>query len=336
MSGTRVRPALAITCGDPCGIGPEIVLKALHQPRVQKACIPLVVGDEAWLRGVSRELKLEWPFARTVRDPRELQPIDRPQLLDLQNVERQLRPGQIAAAAGRAAGEAIEAAVALAGSGAAQAVATAPLHKESLAAAGYTDPGHTEMLQRLTDAPEVGMVFWSTKLSVALLSTHLALKDAMRVITATRIERKLRFLDAEWQRWFGARPRIAIAALNPHAGEGGRFGLEEIRQIGPGIEGARRRGLAVAGPFPADTVFQRVRDGEFDVVLAMYHDQGTIPVKLLCGYDAVNVTLGLPFMRTSPDHGTAMEIAGRGVASEQGMVQALLVAARFAARPRRA
>ncbi|MFN7967066.1 MAG: 4-hydroxythreonine-4-phosphate dehydrogenase PdxA [Acidobacteriota bacterium] len=329
MTASRKRPRLAVTAGDPCGIGPEILIKALADPRVDRAADIIALGDERQLKQVARALKVTWPFAATIRDPRKLSTASGTVLFDLQNVERSLMPGQISARAGRASAEAIEAAVALAQSGVVSGVATGPINKESLSAAGYKDPGHTEMLQRLTQSKQVGMLFWADKMSVALLTTHMSLRDALRAVTKSRIVRTLMLFDSEWIRWIGKQPRIVVAGLNPHAGESGRFGLEEQREIAPAVEMARTRGLQVSGPLPADSVFQRVRAGEFDLVLALYHDQGTIPIKLACGYNAVNVTVGLPFIRTSPDHGTAMDIAGKGVASAAGLIQAILVAARL-------
>lgn len=332
MTARRVRPRLAVTAGDPCGIGPEILIKALSDPRVTRAVDVVAVGDERQLKRLARTLKIVWPFAATVRDPGQLASCAGPVLLDLQNVDSSLLPGQISARAGKASAEAIEAAVALTQASLVRGVVTAPINKESLSAAGYKDPGHTEMLQRLTHSKQVGMLFWAEQMSVALLTTHLSLRNALRAVTKARILRALLLFDAEWIRWIGKQPRIVVASLNPHAGESGRFGLEEQREIEPAVEMARARGLAVSGPLPADTVFQRVRSGQFDLVLALYHDQGTIPIKLVCGYNAVNVTVGLPFIRTSPDHGTAMDIAGKGVASAVGLVQAILAAARFEKR----
>jgi 4-hydroxythreonine-4-phosphate dehydrogenase len=228
----------------------------------------------------------------------------------------------------------VEAGVRLCLEGRAAALVTAPLSKEGLALAGLGDPGHTEMLQRLTGTPRVGMLFWSETLRVLLLSTHLSLREALRRVRRPGIRETLGFADSEHRRWFGSRPRIAVAGLNPHAGEAGRFGSEEVREITPAIEDARARGLEVSGPYSPDTVFVRASRGEFDLVLALYHDQGTIAVKSLCFGKAVNTTLGLPFPRTSVDHGTAYDIAGTGRARHGSLVEALLLAARLGATRR--
>ncbi len=325
------RPVLAVTVGDPCGIGPEIVLKALADERVAGVARLLVLGDEAHLRKVARDLKLKWPFGAVVSEPPSGRRWERPQLLDLANVPEGLLPGQVSAAAGRAAGEAIERAVALAMERTVDGIVTGPIHKEALSLGGYGDPGHTEMLARLSGAKQVGMMFWAPSLAVGLLTTHLALREAIRKVRRARVARMLRLFDREWRRFFGEAPRIAVAGLNPHAGERGRFGVEELEELVPAIEEAAGKGVAATGPWPADTVFQRALAGEFDLVLALYHDQGTIPVKLVCGHEAVNVTVGLPFVRTSVDHGTAMDIAGKGVASPESLVAAIRAAARLVA-----
>lgn len=324
------RPMLAVTQGDPCGIGPEIILKALVDERATTAARLVVLGDENCLRSTAKELKLRWPFGLVTHSfaPEEKRG-EKPILLDLQNVDPDLVPGQLSALAGRAAVESIERSVELALAGKVDGIVTAPIHKEALSLAGYSDPGHTEMLQRLSGAPRVGMLFWCGDFSVGLLTTHLSLSEAIRRIRATRVLDQLQFFDREWLKITGKRPRLAVAALNPHAGEGGRFGVEEQRHLIPAVEKARSQGLSVVGPISADSVFTKGKDGEFDIVLALYHDQATIPVKFGYGRRAVNVTLGLPFIRASVDHGTAMDIAGKGIASEKSLVQAISVGARL-------
>jgi 4-hydroxythreonine-4-phosphate dehydrogenase len=316
-------PRVGVAIGDPAGIGPEIVLKAAASQRVTRAARLVIIGDARWLERQAKRLKLRWPLQRRTVE-----------LVDLANVEPHCVAGSVSAGAGRAAVETIERATELALSGGVDAIATAPIHKEAIAAAGYVDAGHTEMLQRLTGAKQVGMLFWSKSFSVGLLTRHLALREALRAVRANRIVQAVRLFDAGWRQLLGKTPRIAVAGLNPHASEGGRFGHEEQREIAPAIERLQQLGLSVSGPYPPDSIFNRAQAGEFDLVLALYHDQGTIPIKLVCGYDAVNITVGLPFVRTSPDHGTAMEIAGKGIASGRGMEQAILAAARFARRQR--
>ncbi len=323
------RPALAVTAGDPCGVGPEIVLKALAEDLLSAAARLIVLGDEQNLRRTARQLKLRWPFAAVVKAPPTERRWDKPLLYDLADVDDALLPGQISGLAGRAAADAIEKAVELCQRGVTDGIVTAPIHKEALSLAGLSDPGHTEMLARLAGAPRVAMMFWTEDFSVALLTTHTSLSDAIRRVRRSRILQQLVFLEREWRRYMGQRPRIVVAGLNPHASEGGRFGVEETRHILPALEAARAKGLSVDGPAPADSVFNLARDGRYDLVLALYHDQATIPVKFAYGRRAVNVTLGLPFVRTSVDHGTAMDIAGKGVASEESLVQATLLAARL-------
>ncbi len=324
------KPYLVVTMGDPCGIGPEIILKALQDESAVSAARLLVAGDEKHLRRVAREHKLRWPFTAVVKDPPDGKRWEKPQLLDLDNVEESLLPGQISVNGGRAAIDYIERAVEIAASGRAAGIVTAPIHKEALALAGCSEPGHTEMLGRLTGRKKVGMLFWAEEFAVGLLTTHMSLRDALRKVRKTRIVERLKLFDAEWRRFFGAAPRFGVAAVNPHAGEAGRFGIEEIQEIQPALEKARELGLRVDGPVPADSVFSMARDGRFDVVLAMYHDQATVPIKLLCRNRSVNVSVGLPFVRTSVDHGTAMDIAGKGTASADSMVQAIVVGARLA------
>lgn len=324
------RPVLAVTMGDPCGIGPEVILGAVSDRRVVEVANVVVVGDEQRLRATAKELKKRWPFAAIHKEVPARPRGSKPQLYDLGNVDRELLAGQVSARAGKAAGEFVERAVALVSKRCADALVTAPIHKEALSLGGYSDPGHTEMLARLTGARQVGMLFWAKEISVSLLTTHMSLKDAVRKVRKKTVLEKIRLFHKEWERLFGNVPRMAVAALNPHAGEEGRFGMEETREIQPAVEIARSEGLHVTGPVPADSVFNRTRDGQFDLVMCMYHDQATIPVKLLARNTAVNVTVGLPFVRTSVDHGTAMDIAGKGQANPESLIQAILLAARLA------
>jgi 4-hydroxythreonine-4-phosphate dehydrogenase len=328
-------PVLALTCGDPAGVGPEIVLRAARDRKVGRACRLVVLGPAPQLRFIAQRLRLPWPFAPGGRLPDPSRSWSRPRLIDVDPRGRRPVPlGRPGARGGRLAARAVEAGVRLCLTGRAAALVTAPLSKEGLALAGLEDPGHTEMLQRLTGAPRVGMLFWSENLRVILLTTHLSLRRALSSVRRSRVREALLFADAEYRRWFGERPRLAVAGLNPHAGEAGRFGDEEIREINPAVEEARAAGLEVSGPFSPDTVFVRASRGEFDLVLALYHDQGTIAVKSLCFGRSVNTTLGLPFPRTSVDHGTAYDIAGTGRARHESLVEALLLAARLGARER--
>jgi 4-hydroxythreonine-4-phosphate dehydrogenase len=239
-------------------------------------------------------------------------------------------PGLLSPDAGRAAYETIVRAVEDARRGAVDAIATAPVNKEAFSLAGLPWTGHTDLLAHLTGASNVAMMFYSAALRVVLATVHIALADVPRVLTRESLEATITLTACELPRFGIDTPRIAVAGLNPHAGEHGLFGREEETVMAPAIARARQRGIAVSGPFPGDTVFIRARRGEFDVVIAAYHDQGLIPVKLVAFGEAVNVTLGLPIIRTSVDHGTAFDIAGRGIADPESMIAAVLLAARLA------
>jgi 4-hydroxythreonine-4-phosphate dehydrogenase len=286
-----MKPRIAITAGDPAGIGPEIASRAAEDARVRDACEPIVYGP---------------PPGAT------------------------FPPGVLSAAAGRAAYDTIVRAVDDARSGEVAAIATAPINKEAFRLAGLPWSGHTDLLAHLTGARDVAMLFHSDELRVVLATVHVALADVPRTLTSSLMERTIALTARELPRFDKVAPRIAVAGLNPHAGEHGLFGNEETDVIAPAIAACRRRGIDVSGPFPADTVFVRARRGEFDVVIACYHDQGLIPVKLVAFGKAVNVTIGLPIVRTSVDHGTAFDIAGTGVADPESMVAAVLLAARLA------
>lgn len=296
------RPTLAVTLGDPRGIGPEIVRAALATPEVADAAHCIVVGPTG--AGVAVEESVgAWHGRSGASTP--------PQ----------------AAVAGGLAAKAIERAVHLARAGAVQGIVTAPIDKSALAAAGYADPGHTEMLERLTGVP-TAMMLASSKLRVVLATTHIALRDVPQAATQAALVRAAQLTRRGLQEWFGiASPRLALCALNPHAGDGGRFGDEDARVLAPAAREAE-----MAGPLPADTVFVRAMRGEFDAVIAPYHDVGMTAIKVASFGEGVNVTLGLPFPRTSPDHGTALDIAGTGRADPRSMVQAILVAAEIAQR----
>lgn len=284
------RPRVAVTLGDPRGIGPEIVAKALAGGREVGEIDVVLVGPTG--TGV-----------------------------DVHESVGQWTPTASVAAAGTLAGRAIERAVELARSGAVDAIVTAPIDKAALLAGGYDFPGHTEMLAALTGC-ETAMMLASDRLRVVLATTHIPLRDVPSAVSAMAITRAVEVTRAGLTRWFGlAAPRLALCALNPHAGDGGRFGSEDDTILRP-----LAVALGVAGPFPADTVFVRAMRGEFDAVIAPYHDVGMTAIKVASFGQAVNVTLGLPFPRTSPDHGTALDIAGRGVADAGSMREAIRVA----------
>ena len=284
------KPRIAITVGDPAGIGPEIAAKAVADPRVLDVCEPVV-------------------YASPVAD---------------------LRMGVVSAEAGRAAYDTLLRAVADARAGTVDAVATAPVNKAAFAAAGLPWHGHTDLLAHLCGASQVAMMFYAPQLKVVLATVHVALRDVPRLLTRELMRSVLLLTARELPRFALETPRIAVAALNPHAGEGGLFGTEDDDVLAPAIADARAAGHDVRGPFPADTVFVQAVRGEFDCVVACYHDQGLVPVKLLAFGTAVNVTLGLPIIRTSVDHGTAFDIAGQGVADHGSLVHAVRLAAELA------
>jgi 4-hydroxythreonine-4-phosphate dehydrogenase len=285
-----VKPRIAITSGDPAGIGPEIAQKAADDSRVRAACDPVIYA----------------PPPRT-----------------------HFVPGVLSAEAGRAAYETICAAVRDAIAGTVDGIATAPVNKLAFSRAGLPWKGHTDLLAELTHSPRVAMMFWSEPLKVVLATVHVPLADVSRLLTLELLGGIIDLTAQALPRFGIRRPRLALAGLNPHAGEEGLLGDEEVRVLTPAVEAARSRGIAIDGPFPGDTIFARATRGEFDAVIACYHDQGLIPVKLLAFGRAVNVTLGLPIVRTSVDHGTAFDIAGKGIAEPSSMVEAVLLAARL-------
>jgi len=286
-----VKPRVAITTGDPAGIGPEIAAKAAADARVLAACEPVLYGP---------------PPGLTVA------------------------PGVLSAEAGRAAYDAICQAVRDAQAGRVAAIATAPINKLAFARADLPWKGHTDLLGHLTGSPHVAMMFWSEPLKVVLATVHVPLAEVPRLITVDLLTNVIELTARELPRFGVPSPRLALAGLNPHAGEEGLLGDEEERVMRPVVDAMRARGVQISGPYPGDTVFVRASRGEFDAVIACYHDQGLIPVKLLAFGESVNVTLGLPIIRTSVDHGTAFDIAGTGVADPSSMIAATLLAARLA------
>jgi len=303
---------LALTAGDPAGIGPEVVLKALASADRPAATI-VVYGPMSVL--LARAVRLGLPPPQDLNARLIDVPLDGP-----------VEPGRTSAAAGRAAAQAVLRAVADAKRGQVDALVTAPLNKESLRAAGHPWPGHTEMLAEAAGTPDVAMMFVGGGLRVALVTIHRPLRTVPDAVTPAEVRRITRLVHRELPR-FGVRaPRIALCGLNPHAGEHGLLGHEEEEVLEPAIADLRREGLDVSGPFSADSLFVRASRGEFDAVIAGYHDQGLIPVKLAAFGHAVNVTLGLPFVRTSVDHGTGFDIVEKGIADATSLVEAMKVA----------
>jgi len=297
-NGSRARrPVVAITVGDPSGIGPEIALAASTDARVLAVCDPVIYG-----------------------------PTDAASLAAFPC-------GTVDAASGRTAYDLIVGATADAMAGKVDAIATAPVNKAAFAAAGLTWKGHTDLLGHLCGVPDVAMMFWSDQLRVVLATVHIPLADVPKAITIDALLRTIRLTHTSLPAFGFASPRIALAGLNPHAGEDGLLGAEEDRVMRPAVAQARAEGIDVSGPFPADTLFVRAARGGFDVVIAAYHDQGLVPVKLIAFGRSVNVTLGLPIVRTSVDHGTAFDIARQGRADASSMVEAVTLAARLATPP---
>ncbi len=325
------RPILAITLGDPAGIGPEVVLKALRHGEVFDACRPLVVGDSGVLKRAAAWLEVEPRFERIAEIDSGGYAEGTVPLLDLANVELAGTPvGQVSAGAGRAAVEYVMRACDLAMAGQVEAVVTAPLNKEAMHRAGFLYPGHTELLAERTGAERVSMLLVGPALRVVHVSTHVSLEEAIRRVTPARVLEVIELAHRSCRMLGIEAPRIAVAGLNPHASENGLFGRQEAERIQPAIEMARARGWTVSDPQPPDTVFLRATRGEFDIIVAMYHDQGHIPMKLLAFDSGVNVSIGLPVLRTSVDHGTAFDIAGTGQASEESMLAAIRVAVTMA------
>ena len=327
------RPRIAITMGDAAGVGPEVIMKALADPEVYALCRPLVVGDARRLAraGEIVDTRLTVRAIATPRDARfEPGIVD---CMDLALVPEDAPFGKLSAACGEAAYRFIERGVALALAGEVDALCTAPINKEALNAAGHRFPGHTELLAQLTGTPEVSLMLMAPGLRVIHVTTHIGLLDAVERIDAGLVERTIA-RGRDLLRRAGTRePRIAVCGINPHAGEGGLFGRgEEEAKIAPAIRACRARGWQIDGPLPADTLFYRARKGDFDLVVAMYHDQGHGPVKAVAFDTGVNITAGLPVLRTSVDHGTAFDIAGTGRADERSMLAALRQAAELAPR----
>ena len=324
MSQNDTRPIVAITMGDASGIGPEIIVKALARADVYAMCRPLVVGDATRLReaeGIIRNGLTVRPAQSPAEALFERGAID---CIDLGIIPAGHPFGQLSALSGEGAFRYIERATRLVEAGQADAICTAPLSKEALHAAGHKYPGHTEMLAHLTGTPEVSMMLVAPKLRVIHVTTHIGLMDAIRKIEPGLVFRVIERGRATLVKAGIAEPRIGVCAINPHAGENGLFGQgEEEEKIIPAIEKCHANGWSVDGPLPADTLFFRAARGDFDLVVAMYHDQGHGPVKVMGLEAGVNITIGLPVVRTSVDHGTAFDIAGQGIADEGSLVEAL-------------
>lgn len=327
------RPVIAITMGDAAGVGPEIIMKTLMHADVYEHCRPLVIGDTRRLHKaatiVGAPLQVHSLLPQEFEQARYVYGIV--DCIDLKLIPEDLPWGVLSSIAGDAAFRYMEVAAELALAGKVQAICTAPLNKEALRAGGHDYPGHTEMLAALTGTPEVSMMLSTPKMRVIHVTTHIGLLDAVAKIEPALVERTVLRGVAALRKAGIANPRVGVCAINPHAGENGLFGRgEEAEKIEPAILACRTQGIDVEGPLPADTLFFRAQRGDFDLVVAMYHDQGHGPVKVLGLESGVNITIGLPTIRTSVDHGTAFDIAGTGKADERSMIQAMFQAIQLA------
>ena len=327
LKAEMAKPIIAVTMGDGAGIGPEIIVKALDDRTVQGRCRPVVIGDAKMLERAKSIVGVE----SAIRSVASIADIEcRPgtiDCLDLDLLPMDLPFGLVSPLAGDAAFRYLERAISLAGDRQVDAICTAPLHKEALNAGGHAYPGHTEILAELTGTNGYAMMFWSPRLSVILVTIHVGILNALDMITPQRVHRTIVLADTALRRMGCESPRIAVCGINPHAGEGGLFGAgEEEAKVVPAVVRAGNEGIDAAGPMPADTLFHRAVHGDFDIVVAMFHDQGLGPIKTLGMETAVNITVGLPIIRTSVDHGTAFDIAGKGTADAGNMKAAILKA----------
>lgn len=345
------KPLIALTMGDPAGVGPEIIIAALGNPAIHEMCRPILVGHPEIFRRAAKLLGSTAPINTASINAVSIAAVDSPEaatgwpetipcLQVCSDEALDAPPGQIDVRGGEAAYQSLVAAARLALERRIDALVTAPLHKGALWKAGHHYPGHTELLAELCGVDQYAMMLYLAPgetvrgplgLSIVHVTLHTALRDVVPALSCEAILEKARLVDEVIRRLHGSAPRIGICALNPHAGEQGLFGDEEGRIIAPAVERGRAQGLDLTGPLPADTLIARARDGQFDAVVAMYHDQGHIAIKLLAMHRAVNVTLGLPIVRTSVAHGTAFDLAWQGRAESAGMIEAIRAASRLAA-----
>lgn len=319
---------IAITMGDPAGVGPEIIVKALYCAEIRNLCSPVVVGDRVVIEEALSLLKLPVKL-RLIKSPEEaVSDMGSIELIDI-GVIKKFEKGKPTAENGRSCVSYVKKAVALALNKEVDAIVTAPVSKEALKMAGVRWPGHTEMLAELTGAEDYAMMLTGGTLRVILVTIHTPLKSVPDMIKKERVLKTIRLAKKACDMLGIKNPRIAAAGLNPHAGESGIFGDEEIKEIIPAIEGAKKQGISVTGPHPPDTIFHKAYKGEVDIIVCMYHDQGLIPLKMIAFEEGVNVTIGLPIIRTSPDHGTAYDIAWKGIANPSSMLEAIKMAARL-------
>ena len=326
------KPIIAITMGDASGIGPEIAVKAASSGEVHRICKPLVIGDSRIMLEALKVAKLQAVGINPIKKVKDARftkwTID---VLDLENLDpSKVKIGQICAPCGKAAIQYLETAIKLAMTKEIDGIATAPINKEAIHKAGYRFAGHTEILAKRTKCKNYAMMFVSEPLWVILVTTHMPIKDISRHINKKKVLQTIKLANQVVKKLRNKKPKIGVAGLNPHAGESGIFGKEEIKHIKPAVEEAKKQGIDVVGPISPDAIFYLANAGMFDIVVAMYHDQGLIPLKLLAFNRSVNVTVGLPIVRTSVDHGTGFDIAGKGWANPQSLIEAINVATFFA------
>jgi 4-hydroxythreonine-4-phosphate dehydrogenase len=325
-------PLVAITMGDPAGIGPEIIIKALREKTVFARCRPVVLGDEHILAATARQLKTSVTIKRVEAPGQGAFKQGTLSLIPLTALSAdEVRLGTPQKKGGEAAYRYIARGVALVQAGSVDALVTAPISKEALQAAGYPFPGHTELLASMTKAKDQVMMLAGPRLRVALVTTHLPLRAVPAALSREKIKRTIEITSQGLKEYFGIHsPRLAVAGLNPHAGEGGIFGSEEQEIIAPAVNECLQEGMVIDGPLPPDSLFFHAAAGKYDAVISMYHDQGLIPLKLLHFQDGVNITLGLPIIRTSVDHGTGYDIVGQGKADPTSLINAILTASQMA------
>jgi len=342
ISKKMKKPIIGITMGDPAGIGAEITVKALEDKKVNEKCRPVVIGDSKIIKDAIRFIPSDLRV-NTIREPEQSRGLyGTLDMIDLDNIElEEFEYGAVSAQAGQAAVDYILKGIALAEKGQIDAVVTGPIHKKSVQKAGYSYPGHTEIFAEKTGTDSYAMLLVHGKMRVIHVSTHIPLREACSRLKKERVLEVILLADKVMKMLGEEEPRIGVAGLNPHGGERGLFGREEIEEIKPAVFEAEKKGLLVEGPIPADTLFPKLKGGLYDIGVAMYHDQGHIPVKL-AGFDfeeesdrgmkvsGVNMTVGLPFIRTSVDHGVAFDMAGRGEASENSLKQAIFMASELA------
>ncbi|MEW6067639.1 MAG: 4-hydroxythreonine-4-phosphate dehydrogenase PdxA [Nitrospirota bacterium] len=319
---------LAITMGDPGGIGPEIIIKALSFPEIADYCDPVIIGDASVMEEILMILKLPFELKIIKTSDKFMHKTGTINLID-SGIIKKFRKNKSTAEGGYACANYIKKAVELALNKKVDGIVTSPISKEALKMAGFRWNGHTEMISDLTKTKDYAMMLVGGPLRVILVTIHTALKNVPSLITIQKVLKTIRLANKACGMLRIKKPKIAVAGLNPHAGEGGIFGDEEIKKIIPAIKEAKKEGIPVSGPYPPDTIFNKAYKGEVDIVVCMYHDQGLIPLKMIAFEKGVNVTVGLPFIRTSPDHGTAYDIAWKGIANPSSMIEAIKLATKL-------